>query len=43
MPKYHRINKHFPPLKKARMLTLDEIDTHVTSHGLGHIDCSEEL
>ena len=37
MAKYLGINKRFPALKKARMITLDGIDA------LGQIDFSGEL
>ena len=43
MAKYLRINKLFHHLKNIHMFTLDGIDTHVTSHGLGQIDRSGEL
>ena len=43
MAKYLRINKRFPALKKARMITLDGIDALFTSDGLGQIDFSGEL
>ena len=43
MAKYLRINKPFPALKKARMITLDGIDALFTSDGLGQIDFSGEL
>ena len=46
LPKYYVIpptSHSFLPLKKGDMYTLDWIDTHVTSHGLGQIDCSRKL
>ena len=43
MVKDLKINKHFPPLKKDHLYTLDRVDTHVTSYGLGQIDYSGQL